>query len=159
MNDPSGSSVLSAVARRKAAQLEANSVSEYSSSILVAVAAAEPVISVNEPPALPLKRKSSVRSLNQLENSERSKTEPQLRKRSKPQRYFQSFANKEGPSTSATPRREYSPSQPLADSSDEDAGTAPNEMDTDLVEIDENEEIATRIRCALVTSRFYSNLE
>lgn len=146
MNDLSGNSMLSAVAQRKAAQLQTSSTFDISSDVLLS--ANEPMGSVVEPPTLPLKRKSSARSLKQLENSEVLKPEGQLRKRSRPQRYFHTFSNNEEPSTSTTPRREYSPSQPLIDSSDEDAEPVLNEMNTAPGDIDEDEDMTFRVRYA-----------
>ncbi|KAF8607773.1 hypothetical protein BDV93DRAFT_541952 [Ceratobasidium sp. AG-I] len=157
MNDLSGGPVLSAIARRKAAQLKTSSSSEISSEVLLTADA--PVVAVDELPTLPLKRKSSARSLKQLENFDSSKTEAQLRKRSKPQRYFHGPSNKEEPLTSTTPRREYSPSRPLVDSSDEDTAPTLNETDTPLGEIDEDEDMTFRARAPKFSGNIFVPVE
>lgn len=156
MSDLSANPMLSAVARRKAAQLQTTASSELSSLDLLAVAPV-PVVSVDEAPILPLKRKSSARSLKQLENSESPKTEPQLRKRSKPQRYFQTSGDKADLSTNTTPRREYSPSQPLADSSDEDNAPVPDEADVLLDEINEEDDLKLQARYVIPPFCLYLN--
>jgi hypothetical protein len=114
------SQVLSAVARRKAALLETAIISDVSPQASLSVTDAH-LVSVDASLALPLKRKPSAVSLKQhLTSAKGSKHDDQPRKRSKAERYFHSSEDNQQVSTGSTPQRAYSPSQPLADSSDED---------------------------------------
>lgn len=118
----SGAPTLSAVARRRAAKLENASTSDSPQAASNNAKASSP----GPAPPLSLKRKTSARSLKQTENPGTSSSETQCRKKIKAPGYPQAHSVVEPQdSLSASPRRAYSPSQPLLASSEEDEVTTP----------------------------------